>query len=110
MERPYTLTKYEPEQRKTRPGQPPTIAGARKSVPHEKTFAEEFYYRKQMQNRTSMVIRLVGGEELRGWIEWYDRDCLKVNRDNAPNLLVMKRYIVCMFKADEEPSRGDSDA
>jgi host factor-I protein len=110
MDRPYMLTRHEPEQRKLRPHQPQPAASGRKSAPQEKTFAEEFYYRKQMQNRTPMVIRLVGGEELRGWIEWYDRDCVKVNRENAPNLLVMKRYVLYMYKADEEPSSRETDS
>ena len=102
MDRPFMLTRHEPDQRRLRPHQAPAAPGARKSAPQEKTFAEEFYYRKQMQNRTPMILRLVGGEELRGWIEWYDKDCLKVNREKAPNLLVMKRYILYMYKADEE--------
>ncbi len=111
MDRPFMLTRHEPDQRKMRVHhQPATGTPTRKSGPQEKTFAEEFYYRKQMQNRTRMVIRLTGGEEIRGLIEWYDRDCVKVNRDSAPNLLVMKRYIVYMHKADEEtpPREGDS--
>jgi sRNA-binding regulator protein Hfq len=106
MERPYVLTRHEPDQRKSRAHVISAVTGARKSSPSEKTYAEEFYYRKQMQNRTLMVIRLVDGEELRGWIEWYDRDCVKVNRDDGPNLLLMKRYIMYMFKAQEaRPAR-----
>jgi sRNA-binding regulator protein Hfq len=103
------LTRHEPEQRKLRGHQAAPAAGARKSAPQEKTFAEEFYYRKQMQNRTPMVVHLVGGEQVRGWIEWYDRDCLKINREGAPNLLVMKRYVVFMYKAEEE-TPGASEA
>jgi host factor-I protein len=110
MERPFTLTRHEPEQRKLRMHQPSPSAGSRKSSPTEKTFAEEFYYRKQMQNRTRMVFRLTGGEEVRGWIEWYDRDCVKVNREGAPNLLVMKRYILYMYKADEENGARETDS
>jgi host factor-I protein len=32
-------------------------------------------------------------------IEWYDKDCLKVNREGAPNLLVFKSNIKYMHKA-----------
>ena len=110
MERPFTLTKHEPDQRKLRLHHPAPATGGRKSAPAEKTFAEEFYYRKQMQNRTRMVIRLTNGDELRGWIEWYDRDALKVNRDKEPNLLLNKRYILYMFKADEEHGSKERDA
>src|ERR1700737_2615629 len=41
----------------------------RKRVPPEQTHAESFYYKKQMDNRTLMVIVLHDGEELRGSIE-----------------------------------------
>lgn len=105
MDRPVVLTRHDPDQKRFRSGNVSTISGSRRSTPQEKTFAEEYYYRKQMQNRTPMVIRLVDGEEIRGSIEWYDRDCVKVNREKGPNVLLMKRYIVCMNKAEDEPAR-----
>src|SRR5467141_5433017 len=73
----------------------------RKQVPPESTNAEAFYYLKQMNARTSMVVVLKDGEELRGVIEWYDRNCIKVNRVGAPNLMVMKDCIKYMYKAEE---------
>ena len=102
MDRPFLLTRHEPDHRRVRAHAVAPVTGARKSSPAEKTFAEEFYYRKQMQSHTPMVIRMVDGEELRGWLEWYDKDCVKVNREEGPNLLVMKRYILYMYKASEE--------
>ena len=69
--------------------------------PPEQTNAETFYYLKQMQTRTPMVITLDGGEIIRGIIEWYDRDCIKVNRMQEPNLLIMKKSIRYMFKEGE---------
>ena len=50
--------------------------GVRKGAPPDQTNAESFYYLKQMQARTAIVVRLVDGEELRGWIEWYDKDAI----------------------------------
>jgi host factor-I protein len=76
-------------------------APGRKRVPPEQTHAENFYYVKQMNNKTSMILRLSNGEELRGYIEWYDRDCIKLNREQGPNLLVYKSSIVYMYKQDE---------
>ena len=74
---------------------------AKKAVPPEQTNAENFYYLKQMNSRTPMVIVMTDGEEIRGWIEWYDKSSLKVNRDGAPNLLIQKRCIKYLFKQDE---------
>jgi host factor-I protein len=73
----------------------------RKPPPPDQTNSENFYYVKQMQNRTPMVFVLGDGEELRGVIEWYDRDSIKLNRSSEPGLLVPKHTIKYMYKADE---------
>ena len=73
----------------------------RKQVPPEQTNAENFYYLKQMGAKTPLVVVLTDGEELHGWIEWYDRDCLKIHRLNEPNLLVYKHCIKYLFKERE---------
>ena len=72
-----------------------------KAAPPEVTHAENFYYLKQMSSKTPMVVVLTDGEEIHGCIEWYDRTCLKVNRDGAPNLLIQKHCIKYLFKAEE---------
>ena len=76
-------------------------AGAKKTPPPETTNAENFYYQKQMQAKTPMVVVLRDGEEIRGIIEWYDRTCIKLNRNGAPNLMIYKPSIKYMFKEGE---------
>jgi len=71
----------------------------KKVIPPDQTNAENFYYVKQMQSKTPMVIVLKDGETLQGVIEWYDKCCLKVNRENEPNLLIYKPNIKYMYKA-----------
>ena len=73
----------------------------RKQAPPDQTNAEAFYYLKQMNSKTPMIVVLRDGEEIRGIIEWYDRTCIKVNRIGAPNLMVMKDCVKYMFKAEE---------
>jgi sRNA-binding regulator protein Hfq len=75
-------------------------ASSKKPVPPESTNAENFYYVKQMQSKTPMVIVLKDGETLHGVIEWYDKTCLKVNREEGPNLLIYKPSIKYMYKAE----------
>jgi host factor-I protein len=76
--------------------------GGRKPAPPEQTNAENFYYQKQMQSRTPMVIVLQDGEEVHGIIEWYDKNCIKVLRnDSRPNLMIYKPAIKYMYKEDE---------
>ena len=79
----------------------------KRPTPPEQTNAENFYYLKQMQNRTPMVLVFHDGERMQGVIEWYDRNCIKFNRDPAPNLLVFKHGIRYMYKEDEDKSTDD---
>lgn len=75
----------------------------RKIAPPEQTNAESFYYLKQMQSKTPMVIVLQDDEKVRGVIEWYDKHCLKINRVKEPNVLVPKHNIKYIYKQEEEP-------
>ena len=75
--------------------------GGKKPPPPEQTHAENFYYQKQMQARTPMVLVLQDGEEIHGIIEWYDKYCLKLNRTGGSNLLIYKPSIKYMYKESE---------
>ena len=87
---------------RTQQQQPASSVQVKKRVPPpNETNAEIFYYKKQIDAHTVMVIVLLDGEEIEGTIEWYDRGALKVNRKSAPNLLLLKRNIKYMYKADE---------
>ena len=79
----------------------PKNSRSMKQAPPEATNAEAFYYVKQMNSKTPMVIVMTDGEQVRGCIEWYDRNCLKVNREGAPNLLIQKHCIKYLFKEEE---------
>ena len=79
-----------------------TPAPRRRPVPPEQTAAEAFYYLKQMNNRTPMVVVLDDGEQIRGHIEWYDRNCIKVHREDEPNMLIFKHCIKYVYKQEEE--------
>ena len=80
-------------------------AQQRKRVPPEQTNAESFYYKKQMDARTPMVIVLQDGEQLQGTIEWYDKGSLKLHRQDGPNLLILKHNIKYMYK--DQAGQGD---
>lgn len=74
----------------------------RRMAPPEATNAEAFYYLKQMNTKTPMVVLLDDGEEMRGHIEWYDKTCLKVHRPDKPNVLIFKRCIRYLYKEEDE--------
>lgn len=83
-------------------GEPSGNAGRRRPAPAESTNAEAFYYLKQMNTQTQMIVVLDNGEQLRGHIEWYDRGCLKIHRPDGPNLLVFKHSIRYLYKVEDE--------
>ncbi|MDR3762471.1 MAG: RNA chaperone Hfq [Acidobacteriota bacterium] len=91
-------------ERRERPAERPAPSNGapKKPAPAEQTHAETFYYQKQMQSKTPMVVVTREGEELHGIIEWYDKTCIKLNRDaGQSNLLVYKSAIRYMYKEGE---------
>lgn len=76
-----------------------------KKKPHPpfETHAENYYFLKQMNKKTVVAITFIDGEVITGYIEWYDRNCLKLTRDDAPNLLIYKSNIKYLHKIEEEP-------
>lgn len=78
----------------------------KKPTPPEQTNAENFYYVKQMQSKTPMVVVMQDGEQIRGVIEWYDRNCIKVHRQNEPNLLIYKPCIKYLYKENEQGEKS----
>lgn len=74
----------------------------KKPHPSYDTHAENYYYLKQMNKKTLVAIVFLDGEKVEGCVEWYDRNCIKLNRDDAPNLLVYKRGIKYIYKLEDE--------
>ena len=89
------------ERRERNNDRPDRSAGGKKIPPPESTNAENFYYQKQMQGKTPMVVVMRDGEQLHGAIEWYDRNCIKVSRGSASALLIYKPSIRYIYKAGE---------
>jgi host factor-I protein len=73
----------------------------KKVHPPSETHAENYYYLKQMNKKTHMGVVFNDGETIEGYIEWYDKNCIKLNRDNAPNLLIYKNSIKYLYKLNE---------
>jgi sRNA-binding regulator protein Hfq len=88
----------EPSAPTPHPHQP---VGQKKKIPPEQTNAESFYYKKQMDAHTPMVLVLRDNEELRGTIEWYDKNSIKLHRNEGPNLLILKHNIKYMYKDEK---------
>ena len=64
----------------------------------ETTFREAEYIDKLSKNRTPVVVKLVDGEEVRGWIEYYDKDIIRITRDTQPNLFIYKNRVKYLYE------------
>ncbi len=82
--------------------EPPILAHQNMSMSaeHESSHAEAFYFQKQVQTQTPMVIVLEDGEQIEGCIEWYDRNAIKVK--GANRMLIYKAAIKYIYKAGEK--------
>lgn len=78
--------------------------GPRRTSP-EQTHAENYYYQKQIQSKTLVVLVLKDGEQVQGLIEWYDRNCIKLTRNGGPPLLIYKPAIRYIYKAGEAQAK-----
>jgi sRNA-binding regulator protein Hfq len=63
----------------------------------ESSHAEAFYFQKQMQSQTLMVFVMDDGELIEGYIEWYDRNAIKVR--HGGRTLIYKSSIKYLYKA-----------
>jgi sRNA-binding regulator protein Hfq len=66
----------------------------------ESSHAEAFYFQKQMQQQTEMLVVLEDGEELRGVIQWYDKCVVKL-RVGRNRVMIYKSGIKYLYKASE---------
>jgi host factor-I protein len=72
-------------------------------TPPEETF-EEAAYLKALGDKQRMVsVKLADGEVVQGWIEYYDRNMIRLTRESKPNLFIFKHEI--MYIAEEGGKR-----
>jgi host factor-I protein len=59
----------------------------------EQTFEEAKYLKRLIENATPVLVKLLGGEEVTGVIEYYDQSFIRLTRRGEPNLFVFKHDI-----------------
>jgi host factor-I protein len=61
--------------------------------PPESTNEEAAYLKRLTEKQRPVSIKLVNGERVQGWIEYYDRNMLRLTRKDQPNLFIYKQQI-----------------
>jgi host factor-I protein len=75
----------------------------------ETTFRETEYIDKLSKNKTPVVVKLIDGEEIRGWIEYYDKDIIRITRNVQPNLFIYKNRVKYLFEDSEGTRKSRSE-
>jgi host factor-I protein len=74
-----------------------------KTPPPDETFEEAAYLKLLGEKQKPVSIKLADGEVVRGWIEYYDRNMVRLTREGAPNLFIFKHDI--MYIAEDSGKR-----
>jgi host factor-I protein len=79
----------------------------RQSAP-ETTFREAEYIDRLSKSKTPVIVKLIDGEEIKGWIEYYDKDIIRITRETQPNLFIYKNRVKYLFEDPQavRKSRG----
>jgi len=73
-------------------------------VPPEETSQEAVYLKSLGEKQKPVTIKLADGEIVQGWIEYYDKNMLRLTRENKPNLFIFKHEI--MYIAEDTGKRS----
>jgi host factor-I protein len=65
-----------------------------KAPPPEDTFEEAAYLKLLGEKQKPVQVKLLDGEVVRGWIEYYDKAMIRLTREGAPNLFIFKHEIM----------------
>jgi host factor-I protein len=66
----------------------------KRTPPPDETFEEATYLKALGEKQKVVSLKLADGEVVRGWIEYYDKNMVRVTRENGPNLFIFKHEIV----------------
>jgi len=76
-----------------------------RSVPPAETGQEAAFLRSLGENQAAVTVRLLSGETINGWIEYYDEKMVRLTRTDAPNLFIYKEQIAYIVEAEKsEPA------
>ena len=81
-----------------------------KTPPPEDTRQEAAYLKMLGDKQRPVRIKLIGGEVVCGWIEYYDRQMVRVTREGSPNLFIFKHEIAYIAEDNARKPRPDNGA
>src|ERR1700746_940595 len=86
-----------------RPPQGNPNAKRGRTPPPEDTFEEASFLKTLGEKQKPVSVKLMDGQVFQGWIEYYDRNMVRLTRQDAPNLFIFKHEI--MYIAEDGGKR-----
>lgn len=77
-----------------------------KTSPPGETGQEALYLRSLSDRQMVVTVRLRGGEQVRGWIEYFDDAMLRLTREGKPNLFIYKEQIISITELKRRSGVG----
>ena len=65
-----------------------------RTPPPEDTYEEAAFLKSLGEKQKPVSVKLLDGQTVRGWIEYYDRNMVRLTREGAPNLFIFKHEIM----------------
>ena len=78
--------------RPSRGSPPPGKRG--RTPPPEETFEEAAFLKTLGDKQKPVLVKLMDGQMVRGWIEYYDKNMVRLTRESGPNLFIFKHEIM----------------
>jgi host factor-I protein len=85
------------------PQRNPNAAKHGRTPPPEDTFEEVAFLKALGEKQRPVAVKLMDGQTVRGWIEYYDKNMVRLTREGAPNLFIFKHEI--MYIAEDSTKR-----
>lgn len=64
------------------------------------TFREIEYYQKLVEKKTNLIVTLLDGSTVEGFLEYFDKNFIRITRKNHPNAFLFKSEIKYLRKSD----------
>jgi host factor-I protein len=72
----------------------PNAAKRGRTPPPEETMEEASFLKALGEKQKMVTVKLMDGQTVSGWIEYYDKHMVRLTREGAPNLFIFKHEIM----------------
>ncbi len=76
-----------------------------KRAPKEKTLREVKFISRKSEERSTVLVKLKSGDEVKGWIEYYDKSFIRVTVNNGSNKFIFKKDILYIAEIGKDKLR-----